>query len=237
MSQAEVACYFHDLPRGLLWRADASTVRIHLPDNLFVTGTLDVSEEHGSAWSQDVSRYTAVVHIGRDDLASPEKRRTANWPKTDWEQLFIRSRVRHGHQARAKLARILPGNSRPLAPLDELTCHLEAVDLSPFVLEEAWFYLANAFDDEGQGLFVESVAENLAIAQDYVLVQNVLPHILAQRDAGTGAWDDVRAYLAPHHPRAYAWMQHLVHPLNGGVSRRQNAPGESAPGGGTMEPF
>jgi hypothetical protein len=206
MSRAEVACYFHDLPRSLLWRADASTVRVRLPDNLFVTGTLDVDEESNSAWSQDVSRHTAVVHIGHDDLAFPERRRNIARPKADWEQRFIRSRVHHGNQARAKLARVLPGNLNPLAPLDELRRYLETIALPPFVLEEVWLYLANAFDDKGRGLFVESVTENLAIAQDYALLQNVLPHILAQRDAGAGAWDDVCEYLALYHPRAYAWM-------------------------------
>ena len=236
MSRAEVACYFHDLPRGLLWCANASTVRVHLPDNLFVIGTLDVDEGHNSAWSQDVSRYAAVVHIGHDDLAFAEKRRNTGWPNADWEKRFIRSRVRHGDQARAKLARILPGHLKPLAPLDELGRRLETVVLPRFALEEAWLYLANAFDDEGRGLFVESVAENLASAQDYVLAQNVLPHIMAQRDAEIGAWDDAGAYLALHHPRAYAWMQHLVHPPNSGVSRRQNTAGESAPRGSTIEP-
>jgi hypothetical protein len=208
MSLAEVECYFHDLPRGLLWRADASTVRVHLPDNLFVIGTLDV-DENNSAWSQDVSRYTAVVHIGHDDLAFPERRRNIAWPKADWEQQFIRSRIRHGDQAKAKLARILPGNLKPLFPLDELRRQLGVIALPPFVLEEAWLYLANAFDDEGRGLFAESVAENLAIAHDYVLVQNVLPHIMAQRDAMPGAWDEVREYLAPRFPHAYAWVEHF----------------------------
>ena len=42
MSPAEVVCYFHDLPRGLFWQADASTVRIYPPKNLYITGTLDV---------------------------------------------------------------------------------------------------------------------------------------------------------------------------------------------------
>ena len=206
LSRAEVECYFHDLPRGLLWRADASTARIHLPDNLWVTGTLDLDEEDGSDWSQDVSRYTAVVHIGHDDLAPPERRHDVARPDADWGQQFIQSRVQHGDRARAKLARVLPGNPNPLAPLNELKHHFETIDLPPFVLEEARLYLANAFDDKGRGLFVESVAENLAIALDYVLVQSVLPYILAQGDVETGTWDQVREYLALYHPRACAWM-------------------------------
>lgn len=217
MSRAEVECYFHDLPRGLLWRADASTVCIHLPDNVWVTGTLDLDEENNFAWSRDVSHYTAVVHVGHDDLVFPERRRNVVQPEADWGQSFVKSSIRHSEQARAKLAHILPDRLNPLAPLDKLGHRLGPIDLPSFVIEEGWFYLANAFDDEGQGLFVDSVAENLAVAQDYVLAHNVLPHILAQREVETEAWDDVREYLALHHPRVYARIQHLVSCRTGSI--------------------
>jgi hypothetical protein len=223
MSRAEIECYFRDLPRGLLWQADASTVPVRLPSNLFVTGTFDVDKVGSAALSGDaISLYAAVVHIEHDDLAVPEGGRDTTWQRADWQQQFISSRVHHGHQARAKLARILPDHLKPLAPLDELRRCLGPMDLPPFVMEKAWLYLANAFDNDGRGLYVEPIAENLAIAQDYMLVQNVLPHIMPQRDAETGAWDGVREYLARYHPHAYAWMQHFVHPPFGGAANRLN---------------
>lgn len=211
MSRAEVACYFQDLPCGLLWRPDASAAHIRLPSNLFVTGTLDVEDDHRRIWSQDVSPHAAVIRIRHDDLAFQETYRRTTWQDGDWEQQFVRSRVHHTAQARAKLARTLPSGSRPLAPLHELGRHSQDAGLPPHVLEEAWLYLANAFDEEGRGLFIDSAAENLAIAQDYVLVQNVLPRIYAQCDGRTVAvWEDVREYLAPLYPRAHAWTQRLV---------------------------
>ena len=71
---------------------------------------------------------------------------------------------------------------------------------------EAWLYLANAFDGDGRGLFVEPVIENLRIAQDYVLMQSVLPRVSSQRAGASGIWSEVSEYLAPRFPRAYAWV-------------------------------
>jgi hypothetical protein len=229
MSRAEIECYFHDLPRGLLWQADASTVFVRLPSNLFVTGTFDTDKRGSIALSRDVSsRRAAVVHIKHNDLAAPAGERDITWPKADWQHRFIQSRVYHGNQARAKLARILPGHLRPLAPLDELKRRLGSIALPPFVIESTWVYLANAFDNDGQGLFIESIAENLAIAQDYALAQDVLPHIVAQSGAVPEAWKRVYEYLAQNHPKGHASIQYLVPPPFGVARHRQNAPGGSA---------
>jgi hypothetical protein len=205
MSPAEIECYFHDLPRGLLWRPDASTVRVHLPTNLFVTGTVDADREGFAALSVDLSSpYAAVVHIEHDDPAVRDRGSDNTWSRTDWQQPFVRSRIHHGNRARAKLARILPDHLKPLAPLDVLRRCLGPIALPPAVIEKTWLYLANAFDSDGQGLFVKSIAENLAIAQDNVLVQYLLPHIVAQGEAGTEGWARVRECFALNQPRISA---------------------------------
>ena len=100
-----------------------------------------------------------------------------------------------------------------MAPVTELAHRLRASGfaLAPLVCEEAWVYLANAFDHEGRGLFVEPAIENLHIAQEYVLVQSVLPRVRSQTTEAK-IWAEVTDYLAPHFPRAHARAEHLAGP-------------------------
>ncbi len=67
ISPAEAVSYFCDLPCGLLWRADASTLPIHLPRNLYVTGTFDVVDG-GPVLSDAVREHAQVIRVGPDDL-------------------------------------------------------------------------------------------------------------------------------------------------------------------------
>lgn len=205
MSPAEVVCYFQDLPRGLLWQADGSTRRIRLPNNLYITGTLDVEDKNGLVLSQEVYDHATVIQLERNHFAPSAGPRKTSQRRWDWQQRFVRSVIHRGDRARAKLAQILPDGYAPLAPLDELERRLGVEGLPPFILEEAWLYLANAFDGDGRGLFVEPAIENLRIAQDYVLVQSVLPRLSSQWAAAPGIWGEVSQYLAPRFPRAYAW--------------------------------
>jgi hypothetical protein len=155
---------------------------------------------------------------------------------TDWRLRFVSSRIRHGNRARAKLARILPQHVQPLAPLDDLRRCLGPVALPPIAIEKAWLYLANAFDNEGLGLFVESVAENLAIAQDHVLVQYLLPHVVAQNGERADMRSKARERLALTHRRVCATMQRVASPSRGGPHAGQNVPTRPALSGAGAEP-
>lgn len=212
LSPAEMVCYFADLPRGCLWRADASTVHVRLPGNLYVTGTLDVGGdgEQGYLLDRDVRRYATVIRVGHDDLSFSGQPRRTSWPGVDCQRWFSRSAICRVDQARAKLARILPGDVEPLAPLDGLRNNLGIADLPPFVFEQALLYLANAFGSDGRGLFVEPAIENLIVAQDYVLVQSVLPHMIAQGSVTPESWDRMAATLAPRFPRASARLKRFL---------------------------
>ncbi|MFQ5343417.1 MAG: hypothetical protein ACE5F6_17895 [Anaerolineae bacterium] len=210
MSPAEVVCYFGDLPRGRLWRPGASTARIRLPSNLYVTGTLDVEQESRLVLSQDVYRHAAIIRVEHAHCApQAEPRGMSRW-RPDWQQCFINTAIRHHKRAREKLARILPKGHAPMAPVAELAHRLRAsgLALAPLVCEEAWLYLANAFDHEGRGLFVEPAIENLRIAQEYMLVQSVLPRVRSQTTEAR-IWAEVADYLAPRFSRAHARAEHL----------------------------
>jgi hypothetical protein len=208
MSPAEVACYFEDLPRGLLWQADASMRRIHLPENLYVTGTLNTGGE-STILGQEVHRHTTVIHADRAAAASSTGFHEAPTGRPHWQRGFVAWTIRCSNRARAKLSQILPGSHDPLAPLVKLSHELGMAALSPFVLEQAWLYLANAFDDDGRGLFAEPAIENLHIAQDYVLAQHVLPYVSHHLADRRRMWERVSDYLAARFPRAHTWGENL----------------------------
>ena len=108
MSPAEMVCYFQDLPDGLLWQADGSTRRIHLPRNLYITGTLDVEEKDGLVLSPEVYRRAAIIQVERGHFELSAGLRKASQWRPDWQQRFVRSVIRHGDHARATLALALP---------------------------------------------------------------------------------------------------------------------------------
>ena len=175
-----------------------------------------MEEKDGLVLSQEVYRHATVIQVDHGHFASSSRRcETSRW-RPDWPQRFVRSAIRRADHAGAKLAQILPDRYEPFAPLDELELRLGEAGFSPFVFKEACLYLANAFDGEGRGLFVEPVIENLRIAQDYVLVQSVLPRVSSQWAGASGIWSEVSEYLAPRFPRAYAWVEYLSgHNLSG----------------------
>jgi hypothetical protein len=185
-------------------------VRTRLPSNLYVTGTLDVEQMGWPILRQAVYCHATVIQVEHAHCAPQAGLRSMPRWRPDWQQCFVGTAIRHRERAREKLARILPKGHAPLAPLGELVHYLRAdgLGLTPLVFKEAWLYLANAFDHEGRGLFVEPVIENLRIAQDYVLVQSVLPRVYSQRAELVTRWAEITDYLAPRFPRARAWTEH-----------------------------
>ncbi len=211
MSPAEVLCYFCDLPNDRLWRADGSILYIRIPRNIYITGTLDVEEKCGIMSTTRGEHGPGItIQLRHEDVAPSVGAGRRVEPRPDWQARFVRSAVRSGDQARAKLAQIFPDDCAPLAPLDELERRLGVQSFPPNVYEDAWLYLANAFDVDGHGLFVEPALENVSIAQDYVLVQSVLPHVITGRlESSRVRSDEVKEYLRPRFPRAYAWIERL----------------------------
>ncbi len=203
MSPAEVVCYFEDLPRGLFWHADGSTVPIDLPTNLFITGTLNAEQDEMPVLSPEVHRHAIIIRLDPDQCPPAPKPNGRSRAKLDWQQTFITSGTRSGEEARAKLARILPDGCTPLAPVDELACLLGATRFSSSTCEKALLYLANAFEDRGRGLFVHSLMENLAIAQDYAMAQIVIPAVRGRWARTPWMEETVTNYLAPRLPRSY----------------------------------
>ncbi|HDQ73875.1 MAG TPA: hypothetical protein ENN19_17530 [Chloroflexi bacterium] len=204
MSAAELECYFHDLPQGLFWQADTSVISIDLPRNVYATGILE-TEPSGPALDKAIYRHATVIPLPPGRLPRSAARRNPSPERVDWQRAFSQSAVQSSKQARAKLARILPDGQSSPAPIADLDHVLWSVPLPPFARDQVWRYLANAFDRDGNGLFVATVDENLRIAQDHALAQYVLPHLddqLSKRQPG--ALKRVTEYLANRFPRAHA---------------------------------
>ena len=203
MSPAEVVCYFEDLPRGRFWHADGSAVPIDLPTNLFITGTLNAEQDEMPDLSPEVHRYATVIRLNPDHCPPAPRPNGRSRAKLDWQQTFITSGTRSGEEARAKLARLLPDGCVPLAPLNELARLLGASRFSSSTYEKTWLYLANAFEDQGDGLFLHAPMENLAIAQDYAMAQIVIPAVQSRWASTPWMEETVTDYLAPRLPRSY----------------------------------
>ncbi|NIN66933.1 MAG: hypothetical protein GTO63_20005 [Anaerolineae bacterium] len=210
MSPAEAVCYFDDLPEDRLWQPGGAVVQIRVPHNLYVTGSLDLDGKGGLVQSQGLHRHAILIRLHSDDAAPLVEPGTQSEPGPDWQPGFVRSRIHRGDQARAKLAGILPDHCAPLAPLDELLRRIGVENFPASVYEEAWLYVANAFDGDGRGLFVEPALENLAIAQDYAILQSVLPAVITGwLESPTRLINEVGQYLSPCFPRAYASIEQL----------------------------
>lgn len=210
MSPAEAVCYFDDLPEGLLWRPDGAVAQIRVPPNLYVTGSLDVEESEGSVPGEAVHRHAITISLRHDDVAPSGEARRGGQARSDWQARFVQARIHTVEQARAKLSLILADDCGALPRLEQLERHLGLASFSPTVCDEVWLYVANAFDGDGRGLFAESARENLSIAQDYALVQSILPHVSTARlESSRARSDKVKEYLAPRFPRSYAWMERL----------------------------
>jgi len=210
MSPAEAVCYFDDLPNSRMWLPDGRVVRVRVPHNLYVTGSLDVEDRELMVLSPELCGQAITIRLWQDDAAPNARARSRGEPRLDRQAMFVRAAVRTPDQARARLAQVLTDKSAPLGPLDEVVRRLGVQGLSPSVYEEALLYLANAFAEDGHGLFVEAVSENLAIAQDYALAQSVLPHVVTGRlEPSTVRHDELKEYLTPRFPRAHAWIERL----------------------------
>jgi hypothetical protein len=210
MSPAEAVCYFDDLPNNRMWLPDGRVVRVRVPHNLYVTGSLDVEDHEVMVLGPELRGQATTIRLLHDDAAPYGGARSRGEPRLDRQATFVRAAIRTADQARARLTQVLSDDGSLLGPLDEVTRRLGVQRLSRTVYEEALLYLANAFDADGHGLFVESVPENLAIAQDYALAQSVLPHVVTGRlESSTVRHDELREYLAPRFPRAHAWMERL----------------------------
>jgi hypothetical protein len=181
------------------------TQPVPYPPNLLLVGTMDV--DHLNVSDPDLLEMATVIHWSGDNKAIPRLNHPAG---AAGENTYLRTRVRTEREACLRLRPILEQEPASLQPLFQVENVLRqhAVALPPWVRGAALAYLANAWDERGNGLFDRHAARQRAVAFDLALAQYVLPHV-------SGAEPDAELYrqlepvLASGFPRATAALDRM----------------------------
>lgn len=212
ISPAELLGFFSEvasqLQRGQIIRLPRAhlTEPIPYPPNLFLIGTMDTTHFD---WS-DENLFSKTTRIQWPECemkptAEPDRVLT---PLGETE--FLCSLIRSETAARLKLYRILGSEQQFLHPLlsAERVLNEHKIRLPGSVRGETLIYLANAWSNEGIGLFDPVTPNNHALALDLAIVQILLPRIgVMIRDCPTlqrRLWETMRQF-----PRSVEFIENL----------------------------
>jgi hypothetical protein len=150
-----------------------------VPPNVYITATVNVAEQNYTL-SRDVLRHAGLIEFRAPTSPRPIAERWS-WtlpPPVGYQRLWLRAAARDVADARMRLATILGANEfsrlRPSFGLAQLLWRAGEVLLRP-TLNELEMFVANSFDEHGDGLFDPHDRQNNAqIAFDAQVVQRVL---------------------------------------------------------------
>lgn len=183
---------------------------VTFPLNLHWLGTMDVDRFRW--WDPDLLASTTVVHWSEEsasDFVCP----FANHSRRQGESNVFAASVRSKQAVYRKLHTILEGLQQPLAPLSVVNIMLtqHSVELPAMVNGDIFRYLANAWADDGAGLFHPSTPTNLSTALDYAFAQYLLPWIVEPLKQNAGLFVELESFFQERFPYTH---QHL-HWING----------------------
>jgi hypothetical protein len=158
-----------------------------VPPNVYITATVDTSE-HKDNLSRNVLRRAGLIEFRAAERAEAPAQAYAGslpiggaqlgLPPVGYQRLWLRAALHDVVAARARLVALLGKNEfGRLHCSPELSRLLwrEGVVLTTHTLHELTTYIANSFDERGQGLFdPQDVHRNARIAFDAQVVQRVL---------------------------------------------------------------
>lgn len=165
-------------------RTDDPTVApIPYPPNFRLVGTMDVARF--TWWEADLLRRTTVVQWPGERMGENAGIVGETAVHRPPAQRFLQSCVHSEQRAYTRLRRLLQGQRQAFRPLMQVLAILENADvtLPREVIQRVVIYLANAWSEEGRGLFAPSRRRNLNLALDMALVQYVLPWVVAIQPA------------------------------------------------------
>lgn len=199
----EVACQLQDHRMTRVGNIHL-TEPVPFPPNLLLIGTMDTLDFDW--WDEDLLSGATVIEW-RDSV-------TCLPPMVGSKSLnngceFMRSSLRSSHKAYEKLLSVVAGTKQPLQTIMLVRNILQThgLEFSPGLLDEVILYLANAWSQQGNGLFDPSSSNNLAIASDFALKQLVLPHYLDAIRSSEILQAELYSVLDTHLPRSGAFLR------------------------------
>lgn len=211
ISRGELNGFFSEVAFQLQHRDIIRLPGLHLavpipyPFNHLLVGTIDSDP---SEWLDETLLTQATIICWTGSQIDPNQRHSrTGTDRAVWTQppgIFIRD----VDGARAKLALILdqPPQSISLFPLLDDILRQHAIRLPDNVLGEILIYLANAWSQEGVGLFAPEINRNLAIAADFATTQILLPRVMKAAQISTPLRTQLQEALEPY-PYATAFLE------------------------------
>jgi hypothetical protein len=180
------------------------------PSNLFLIGTMEMAS---SGWSNaDLLSGATIIDWQATTVAESQP-----CPETvpvlgGSEAVFLMSCIRHEKAACAKLTRVLGEHAQPLKALLSIEGALaeHRVRISRLAMEQVRIYLANAWSQEGYGLFDVDTSRNLAISLDWATAQILLRHIEGQLRDSVTLCRRLQTMFDGQFPHSRTWLEGLV---------------------------
>lgn len=212
LSPAEVEYYFS----ALLFTDAEGNKRLRLPGmpaqrypvvppNVYITATVNDSERAYQLSSAVLDSASPIEFRLRGAPIDSRPTPAEAVPPVGYQRIFLRSALRHVDAAYRKLVAILgPDAPLRLQPSAELAALLlrAGIVLSSHTLHELTRYVANAFDEQGIGLFAsDDPQRNALMALDSQIAQKVLWRL--RGGVAPSLQRDLEAYLDELFPYAH----------------------------------
>ena len=177
---------------------------IPFPPNLLLIGTMDTTKFDW--WDEDLLSGATVIEWLADAVV-PQAGIEGNLQ--NFGGVFMRSSVRSSRKAYGKLLSVMADTRQPLQAIMLFRNIIQAYgfEFSPALFDEVILYLANAWSQQGNGLFNPSPSDNLAIASDLALAQLVLPQHLKLLRSSVSLQEKLYAVLDERLPRSRNFLE------------------------------
>ena len=212
ISQAELTGFFSEvafqLRHGQIMRLPSAhlTEPIPYPPNLLLIGTMDDIRPNGL--DVDLLSGASVISWPAVEAGSAANR-SQTVALSDGESIFLRSCIRNEAAARLKLDYILGRRTQAIRPLLQLAevFQQHAVPVSGAVMGKAIIYLANAWSNEGVGLFDRVSSHNFVIATDLAIAQTLVPSAREAIRHSTALHSQLKVAFNGRFPRSAALLE------------------------------
>lgn len=203
-------------------RSDTSAdIPIPYPPNFRLIGTMDTT--HFVWWEAELLKHATVIQWPGEKMEerSRDPRKIA---VPNPMHRFLHTCIHNEQSAYPRLLNLLQGQRQAFLPLMQVLAILNSagVTLPKEVIEQVVVYLANAWSEEGNGLFAPLPRQNLNLALDLALVQQVLPWVVALRPGPESVLSHLGQSFNEQFEQTSAFINSLLGKPSLAVSHHQN---------------